>query len=192
MPLLLADTMRAYRIGDPAGLYPIWSTNGDERVSGRWHVAPASVIYASRNYSTALLESLGALEWPIARKPAFHRDHDCPRNQLRSCHEWHSSELVRTERRSGPALWPRLVCRKPKCGSDCPIGRGADGKQSGNQCAASGICGIEDRPRNARMVGRTPVPQAVMCLGVVIRELRKARTALQARSWIPIEGEWRR
>ena len=58
MTQLLAETMRAYRIGDPAGIYPIWSTEGAERVSGRWHVAPASVIYASRNYSTALLEAL--------------------------------------------------------------------------------------------------------------------------------------
>ncbi len=58
MPLLLAETMRAYGIGDPAGLYPIWSAKGAERVSGRWHVAPASVIYASRNYSSALLEAL--------------------------------------------------------------------------------------------------------------------------------------
>ena len=58
MPLRLAETMRAYRIGDPAGIYPIWSTKGAERVSGRWHVAPASVIYASGNYSTALLEAL--------------------------------------------------------------------------------------------------------------------------------------
>lgn len=58
MALQLAESMRAYRIGDPMGIYPIWSTAGAERVSGRWHVAPASVIYASENYSTALLEAL--------------------------------------------------------------------------------------------------------------------------------------
>ena len=58
MPLLLAEAMRAYRIGVPQGAYPIWSTAGAERVSGRWHEAGAEVIYASEHYSTALLEAL--------------------------------------------------------------------------------------------------------------------------------------
>ena len=50
--------MRAYRIGDPKGRFPIWSTGGARQVSGRWHEAGAEVIYASQNYSTALLEAL--------------------------------------------------------------------------------------------------------------------------------------
>ena len=58
MPLALAEAMLAYRIGDPQGSYPIWSTAGAERVSGRWHEAGAEVIYASEHYSTALLEAL--------------------------------------------------------------------------------------------------------------------------------------
>ena len=58
MPLVLAEAMRAYRIGDPQGSYPIWSTAGAERVSGRWHEAGAEVICASEHYSTALLEAL--------------------------------------------------------------------------------------------------------------------------------------
>ena len=58
MPLVLGEAMRAYRIGDPLGSHPIWSTAGAERVSGRWHEAGAEVTYASEHYSTALLEAL--------------------------------------------------------------------------------------------------------------------------------------
>lgn len=50
--------MRAYRIGDPQGRFPIWSTGGARRVAGRWHEAGSEVIYASEYYSTALLEAL--------------------------------------------------------------------------------------------------------------------------------------
>ena len=58
MPRRLAGNMRAYRIGDPQGRFPIWSTRGARRTAGRWHEAGAEVIYASENYSTALLEAL--------------------------------------------------------------------------------------------------------------------------------------
>ncbi|MCY3605853.1 MAG: RES domain-containing protein [Gammaproteobacteria bacterium] len=58
MPRRLAGDMRAYRIGDPQGRFPIWSPDGAIRVAGRWHEAGAEVIYASENYSTALLEIL--------------------------------------------------------------------------------------------------------------------------------------
>ncbi len=58
MPPRLAGYMRAYRIGDPKGRFPIWSTGGARQVAGRWHEAGAEVIYASQNYSTALLEAL--------------------------------------------------------------------------------------------------------------------------------------
>ena len=54
----LPDTQRAYRIGDPAGLYPIWSPEGAQLASARWHEAGSEVIYASENYSTAMLEQL--------------------------------------------------------------------------------------------------------------------------------------
>ena len=50
--------MRAYRIGDPAGHFPVWSAEGARRVTGRWHEAGAEVIYASATYSTAMLEML--------------------------------------------------------------------------------------------------------------------------------------
>ena len=57
-PRARPETMRAYRIGDPAGQFPVWSTEGAKRVCGRWHEAGAEVIYASESYSTAMLEKL--------------------------------------------------------------------------------------------------------------------------------------
>ncbi len=58
MPFELDRTLRAYRIGDPDGRYPIFSTEGARRRSGRWHAAPTAVIYTAEHYSTALLEAL--------------------------------------------------------------------------------------------------------------------------------------
>lgn len=54
----LAEPTRAYRIGDPAGRFPLFSPEGACRVGGRWHQAGSSVIYAARHYSTAMLEKL--------------------------------------------------------------------------------------------------------------------------------------
>lgn len=54
----ISDPISAYRIGDPKGEYPIWDEGGARLTSGRWHEAGSSVIYASRNYSTAMLEKL--------------------------------------------------------------------------------------------------------------------------------------
>lgn len=54
--------MRAYRIGDVDGRFPVWSAEGARRCNGRWHEYGAEVIYASRNYSTAMLETL--VNWP--------------------------------------------------------------------------------------------------------------------------------
>ena len=69
-PRTLPETMRAYRIGDPAGQFPVWSTEGARRVSGRWHEAGAEVIYASEHYSTAMLEAL--VHWNGALPPNQH------------------------------------------------------------------------------------------------------------------------
>jgi RES domain-containing protein len=55
---VLAESMRVYRIGDPSGAYPIYSGEGAARMEGRWHEKGQEVIYASRHYSTALLEKL--------------------------------------------------------------------------------------------------------------------------------------
>ena len=57
-PRVLPEAIRAYRIGDPDGQFPVWSTAGAKQVQGRWHAAGAGVIYASKSYSTALLEKL--------------------------------------------------------------------------------------------------------------------------------------
>lgn len=57
-PRTLHEPMRAYRIGDPRGVYPIYSGEGAARQEGRWHVKGQEVIYASSNYSTAMLEKL--------------------------------------------------------------------------------------------------------------------------------------
>ena len=48
----------AWRIGDPAGVYPIYSAEGARLVEARWHEKGDSVIYASEHYSTAMLEKL--------------------------------------------------------------------------------------------------------------------------------------
>ena len=50
--------MRAYRIGDPAGQFSVWSAAG------------AEVIYASETYSTAMLETLA--HWNGAPPPNQH------------------------------------------------------------------------------------------------------------------------
>ena len=55
----------AYRIGDPEGEFPIWDDGGARLSSGRWHEAGAAVIYASVNYSTAMLEKLVHFEGEI-------------------------------------------------------------------------------------------------------------------------------
>ena len=69
-PRTLPETMRAFRIGDPAGQFPVWSTEGAKRVAGRWHEAGAEVIYASESYSTAMLETLA--HWNGALPPNQH------------------------------------------------------------------------------------------------------------------------
>lgn len=54
----LKEPMRAYRIGDPKGKFPIYSGEGAARQEGRWHAKGQEVIYASSTYSTAMLEKL--------------------------------------------------------------------------------------------------------------------------------------
>ena len=69
-PRKLPETVRAYRIGDPAGQVPVWSAEGSRRTAGRWHEAGAEVIYVSENYSTAMLEVL--VHWNGALPPNQH------------------------------------------------------------------------------------------------------------------------
>ena len=81
-PRKLPETVRAYRIGDPAGQFPVWSAEGSRRPAGRWHEAGAEVIYASENYSTAMLEELVLWNATLPPNQHFHRDHHSQRNQL--------------------------------------------------------------------------------------------------------------
>ena len=57
-PRRLQQPMRAFRIGDPQGTYPIYSGDGAAKVEGRWHEKGQNAIYCSEHYSTALLEKL--------------------------------------------------------------------------------------------------------------------------------------
>ncbi len=50
--------LTAYRIGDPDGAHPIFDSTGARLWPGRWNTARSPMIYASRHYSTAILEKL--------------------------------------------------------------------------------------------------------------------------------------
>jgi RES domain-containing protein len=50
--------MTAWRIGDPNGVYPIYSPEGAKRTQGRWNDLGDCVIYASEHYATSMLEKL--------------------------------------------------------------------------------------------------------------------------------------
>ena len=54
----LDRVLRAYRIGDPTGTYPIFDATGSSLFPGRWNTADTPMIYASEHYSTAMLEKL--------------------------------------------------------------------------------------------------------------------------------------
>jgi RES domain-containing protein len=55
---VLDKVLTCYRIGDPDGQYPIFDGAGSTIAPGRWNTARAPMIYASRHYSTAMLEKL--------------------------------------------------------------------------------------------------------------------------------------
>jgi RES domain-containing protein len=50
--------LTGYRIGDPHGEYPIYSSIGSKLFPGRWNDSDHPVIYASEHYSTAMIEKL--------------------------------------------------------------------------------------------------------------------------------------
>jgi RES domain-containing protein len=54
----LDRVLRAYRIGDPDGDHPIFDATGSKLYPGRWNTPASPMIYASENYSTAMLEKL--------------------------------------------------------------------------------------------------------------------------------------
>ncbi len=57
-PKTLEEELTAFRIGDPAGEFRIYSAAGARRYPGRWNNTSSPVIYASLHYSTAMLEKL--------------------------------------------------------------------------------------------------------------------------------------
>ena len=54
----LGRSLRAYRMGDPAGVHRVYSGDGARVYPGRWNEKGQSVIYACEHYSTALLETV--------------------------------------------------------------------------------------------------------------------------------------
>lgn len=54
----LDRTLSCFRIGDPAGAYPIFDATGSTIAPGRWNTPGSPILYASEHYSTALLEKL--------------------------------------------------------------------------------------------------------------------------------------
>ncbi len=54
----LDRVIRCYRIGDPAGAYPIFDPSGSTLYPGRWNTRASPVLYTSEHYSTAMLEKL--------------------------------------------------------------------------------------------------------------------------------------
>ncbi len=57
-PQRLDRTLTCYRIGDPQGRHPIFDATGSTLVPGRWNLAATPMIYATRCFSTAMLEKL--------------------------------------------------------------------------------------------------------------------------------------
>lgn len=55
---VLDRVLSCYRIGDPNGQYPIFDATGSTIAPGRWNDTTTPMIYASKNYSTAMLEKL--------------------------------------------------------------------------------------------------------------------------------------
>ena len=54
----LDRVLRSYRLGDPAGAYPIFDATGSRLYPGRWNTPASPMIYTSEHYSTAMLEKL--------------------------------------------------------------------------------------------------------------------------------------
>jgi RES domain-containing protein len=54
----LDRVLRCYRIGDPAGAFPIFDASGSTLYPGRWNTPASPMIYTSEHYSTAMLEKL--------------------------------------------------------------------------------------------------------------------------------------
>jgi RES domain-containing protein len=115
--------MRVFRIGDPAGRYPIWSGEGAARTEGRWHTRGQEVVYTSEHYSTALLEKLAHFNGYLPGNQHF-IEIDIPAGvsyevvTKDSCPEWIDESKARMvgarwwrERRSALLIVPSFVAR---------------------------------------------------------------------------------
>jgi RES domain-containing protein len=59
MPAQVLDRiLTCFRIGDPAGAFPMFDAQGSKLFPGRWNTPASPMIYASEHYSTAMLEKL--------------------------------------------------------------------------------------------------------------------------------------
>jgi RES domain-containing protein len=63
----LAQILKCYRIGDPAGAYPIFDATGSKLYPGRWNTPGSPMIYTSEHYSTAQ----PAITPPIQKKQSL-------------------------------------------------------------------------------------------------------------------------
>lgn len=79
---VLDRTLTAFRIGDPAGAYPIFDAAGSTLAPGRWNKRGSPLIYASEHYSTALLEKLVRGSGRLPPNQHYVEIHNSPRPLL--------------------------------------------------------------------------------------------------------------
>ena len=60
MPQRLDRALECFRIGDPAGEFPIYDARGGALFPGRWNSTDTPVVYAAETYSAAMLEKLAS------------------------------------------------------------------------------------------------------------------------------------
>ena len=58
MAQILDRVLTCYRIGDPAGAFPIFDDTGSRLYPGRWNRSQSPMIYSSEHFATAMLEKL--------------------------------------------------------------------------------------------------------------------------------------
>jgi RES domain-containing protein len=58
----LPEPLTAYRIGDAAGEWPVFSGEGSRKTEGRWNERGQNIMYLAQNLSTAVLEIIVRLK----------------------------------------------------------------------------------------------------------------------------------
>jgi RES domain-containing protein len=107
--------LTGYRIGDPDGAYPIFDATDSKLFPGRWNTADTPMIYASRYYSTAMLEKLA------------HGSGRLPKNQHLIETRFRTGSATRSSRRTICRAGNRRIVQSPG-----PTGR--RGSASGDRC----------------------------------------------------------